>query len=379
MDVGERAEVQPERLPALTSLRFLAALIVVVYHFGGGILRLSPDWIRYFFLSGGPPVRFFFILSGFVLAHVYRNSDLGDRATKTKFWRARVARIAPLYYSALFLGLVNLPTKLNELNYSPLFVLLSVVAKVLFLHSFVPAVVIDPWWAIPTWTLSVEAAFYVLFPFAFPFLSRLKGVALFVWATLSLLIAGFPAELARELTGVSLGQRIWYLNGFMYPSFFILGVLVSNIMSEHREAIRTNSSWLLTIGLCGAIIGMNKAWKLSLSYPVHALGCSCIILGVPDLKGRISRGLSSGPAVSLGEASYALYLLHGPVKTLVEPILMKLGTGSVQTDALACLVNILVAIAVSLLAYKYLEAPARRKIISIYSARDKVRGNASTS
>src|SRR4051812_30572917 len=76
-------------LPVLTSLRFPAALWVVLFHFG----YLPIGWLA---------VTFFFILSGFILTYVYLEGD-GLAKSDEAFWKARLARIAPAFYLALLL------------------------------------------------------------------------------------------------------------------------------------------------------------------------------------------------------------------------------------------------------------------------------------
>ena len=83
------------RIESLTFFRFIAASIVVIFHYGRGtaLADLAPG-----FLTAGPEmVSFFFVLSGFVLMIAYWNRELDTK----KFLRARLARIVPIYYLAL--------------------------------------------------------------------------------------------------------------------------------------------------------------------------------------------------------------------------------------------------------------------------------------
>lgn len=80
-------------LPSLTSLRFFAALLVVLHHMPG-----EP------FVEGYVGVTFFFILSGFILSHSYAER-LGDGScSASDFWIARVARVYPLHVVTLLLA-----------------------------------------------------------------------------------------------------------------------------------------------------------------------------------------------------------------------------------------------------------------------------------
>ena len=94
---------RPEIL-ALTSIRAFAALEVVLLHtlfeLGGKPAQALPGVVTGLLTKGGMAVSFFFVLSGFILAYTYCDADSGLRGTRVKFWRARFARIYPLYFLA---------------------------------------------------------------------------------------------------------------------------------------------------------------------------------------------------------------------------------------------------------------------------------------
>ena len=88
--------MKPRDLPALTIVRFFAALVVALSHYALFGLRESPVWLRNIVSSGYLGVPFFFILSGFVLVYA---SD-GAPLDKWQFWVRRAARIYPIYLLA---------------------------------------------------------------------------------------------------------------------------------------------------------------------------------------------------------------------------------------------------------------------------------------
>src|SRR5208283_1360988 len=82
-----------ETFTALNGLRFLAALAVVIFHYAprvGGYARL-PEILKNLIGEGPAAVGFFFILSGFVLAHRHLNG--GPRVQAPAFYWARFARL----------------------------------------------------------------------------------------------------------------------------------------------------------------------------------------------------------------------------------------------------------------------------------------------
>jgi peptidoglycan/LPS O-acetylase OafA/YrhL len=87
------------RLPALTSLRFFAALHVVCFHFLAFKIVSSEGWLGQISSIGYVGVSFFFVLSGFILVYTYAGRDTPAR----DFWRARFARIYPAFAFSLLL------------------------------------------------------------------------------------------------------------------------------------------------------------------------------------------------------------------------------------------------------------------------------------
>ncbi len=87
-------------VPVLTSLRFPAALAIVLYHFLSFVIP-CPLWA---WNGLGAGVSFFYVLSGFILYYNY--ADLTDRGA---FWVARFGRIWPVHIFMLVLTLAFIP------------------------------------------------------------------------------------------------------------------------------------------------------------------------------------------------------------------------------------------------------------------------------
>src|SRR4051812_21323168 len=176
---GKRRELR-----SLTSVRFFAALGVVLYHYARDALGAAPSWLRTLIDSGAIGVTLFFVLSGFILVYVSSGSDLRDPQARRNFYVRRVARVYPVYLLAwMLVGIVSIA------RWTTLDASLTYAAKVTAVYGGLAALLLQSWvptaapvWNWPGWSLSVEAFFYALFPFLHPLLVRFD--ARWLWASL---------------------------------------------------------------------------------------------------------------------------------------------------------------------------------------------------
>src|SRR5215813_4198319 len=152
------------RLNALTTLRFFAALHVVLFHMRVvGILPGGPWWYQNFAGIGYVGVNFFFVLSGFILVYTYEGSAFSVQ----EFWWARFARIYPAYVLSLVLAAPFFFFAVRHLDlpffaWSKQHLLAACLLTIVLLQSWIPQAALT--WNSVCWSLSVEAFFYLLFP-----------------------------------------------------------------------------------------------------------------------------------------------------------------------------------------------------------------------
>ena len=194
--------MQRTQLYPLTSVRFLAALWVIVFHAAapgrslGPLLSRLPAAFSHVAATGYAAVGFFFVLSGFILAYTYQADALDRRA----FWSARVARIYPVY----LLGLLTIAPALllharrnpGKFDGSPVG---SFIASALLVQAWVPTWAVS--WNYPAWSLSVETFFYALFPLILALLRRLDRRGLAVVMALAA-FASVSLSLVPTLVGI---------------------------------------------------------------------------------------------------------------------------------------------------------------------------------
>ncbi|MCU1447405.1 MAG: acyltransferase 3, partial [Cryobacterium sp.] len=166
MSKGAVSMARAVNLRSITSLRFFAALLVVLHH------AFGPEGIPVLNL-GFLGVTFFFVLSGFILT--WADSA---RHGVVAFYQNRIARIFPLHLATLGIA-VLLPFGLTD---SPATLIQNLTLTQAWsndgAHSFN--------WV--SWSISVEAFFYLLFPFAFVALRNRSMKALLLVAAIAILV-----------------------------------------------------------------------------------------------------------------------------------------------------------------------------------------------
>lgn len=320
-------------LHSLTPLRGIAALWVVLYHYSFQYFpNLHPEHYTHLVQKGYLAVDLFFMLSGFVLTHVYH--DAFSRSVADRYWsflKARVARLYPLHLVVLLL-FVATALAFRAVEYAatgsfpaiPLKGAESVGALVanLFMLQGLYASMLS--WNYPAWSISLEFMAYLVFPLALPWVWRAAG------RTQALLAAGAFATLA-VLAWASQDLNQWDGPQTLLRCLpeFLLGTL---LYSAYRNGLVTRllSGDLALVGLALAILALlHWGGPDLIAVPLFAL----LILAAVANRGRASAALNVRPLVWLGDVSYSLYLIHGFVEYATTRLL-GLGLGIHDRKAL---------------------------------------------
>jgi peptidoglycan/LPS O-acetylase OafA/YrhL len=329
-------------LPALTGLRFLLALLIVFEHQAGpeGMLQLSTrpvcPWLANLFESGYAAVGFFFMLSGFVLAYGYNLAVPWSGAERRRFYLARVSRIYPVYVLGLLLALPFTVAALGHvaLRHGYLKAAPFVLAPVL-LQSWLPSAA--GIWNGPGWSLSDEAFFYAVFPLAGWLLWKVGGVAwpaaisvalwVYMLASVSALAHAFLPRLlqAHGTTFADPTRWVAVLNFSPWINLpeFLMGILAAKIfLALHAGSgmvRRGRGAWLYVPAILVELLVLIHADKVPYAWmhsglllPAHA----ALIIGLGLGGGLVPRALGTRTMLLLGQSSYALYLIHGPLKSI---------------------------------------------------------------
>ncbi|WP_432534701.1 acyltransferase family protein [Kineococcus arenarius] len=338
--------VRPPRLPSLTGLRYLAAAVVVLHHV---LPVLAPGSVLARYSSVGyTGVTFFFVLSGFVLTW-----SAGPGVPLKVFYRRRFARVYPMHLlTTLAAAGVNVLTHADKS-------LVAVGAALFLLHAWVPQESFYFGAANgPSWSLSVEAFFYLLFPFVVgPVTAVVRATRWWVLPVGTVLL-----ELAFGFSPV---YDHWF--AYICPAYrvgeFATGIALAVAV---RQGLRTRVPLALAVGgLTATFLALAAAQPGSRHGVVDALVLPAIVLVLvaaasTDLRGR--RTLWSLPVVVLlGEWSYALYLTHYSTVRLIARLIGTPDLHPVAAGALS-LAFLLVATAVAGAAFVLVERPAERRL-----------------
>lgn len=351
----------PKSLPGLTGLRGLAALWVVLYHYCSLYLpALDAHWLGGLLSRGYLAVDLFFLLSGFVLAHVY--SDAAERkgfAFFRSFMRARVARIYPLhlFVLALFVAMAFAVRGIHYVQdgtYYPLPLtgarsLEALVANVLMLQGVQAG---ELSWNYPAWSISVEFAAYLMFPLVIGLLWRISGRSLFAAALAALATVWALAYVAggdmNQWDGLA---ALWRC----LPQFF-LGCICYRV---YRQGLIDARAW-------AGLVFVAALLMLYFDYCdiVVVTLFPLVILCAVSARGVSGRILNARPVVLLGEISFSIYLVHGLVQHATTHALNALELDqtefSVAHSWAALALMLLTVFVVSIASYRFFEKPMRR-------------------
>ncbi len=302
-DPAQRAHAP--RLDALTGLRWWAAFAVFLHHMGS----FAPLPVQDFLVFGNFGVTFFFVLSGFVLTWSARPG-----LPVSTFWWRRFARIWPANAVALVLAVPVFYSSTPDPSdwwVKPLDVGVLALSVVL----------LQGWWRDPAilfsgnpaaWTLTCEAFFYALHP------SLHRGL---LWLSRAGVLVATAA-----VVGVAVALRVAVLvwpDGFVaelpWPVFrlteFAIGIGIARAMRlGWRPRVTPGVTYALTaVVLVAAHVGRDLVLARFVNEAVIVLFALMIAAVAARDVERRRTVLWSRALVTLGEWSYAFYLVHATV------------------------------------------------------------------
>ncbi|MEW2124219.1 acyltransferase [Streptomyces sp. NPDC007259] len=353
------------RLPSLTGMRFLAALLVFAFHttfqtrfIGGGFGDTLSDC---FANAGFYGVTFFFVLSGFVLTWSARPAEGAPRV-----WRRRLVKIFPNHLVTFAVAAVLMAAA------SEVFTTKGVLANLFLVQAWIPEIQVPNTMNAVSWSLSCELFFYLAFPFLLPVLERLTARRLWTLAgVLAALTVLVPAVSSWTVAGTPLPfiadgslsfEQIWSV--YFFPPVraieFVLGMIAARLVLTGA---------LPRIGLLPAAAIAVGGYVLNSSVPylygvagTGALWLAPLVVAAAQADVRETPSPFRGRVlVRLGELSFAFYMVHGLVVTYGHKWFVADANLSGAAAAALLLAALLTALALALALYSWVEAPAVRR------------------
>lgn len=325
---------------ALDGLRGIAALAVVLFHRRWWVqdgLHLDHAYLA---------VDFFFLLSGFVIAHAYQ-ARLANGMSFGQFLRIRLIRLGPMLVLGGLLGVGYLLAKRTPMNLPNV---LAMIGVVFALPAPLP-IALNPGSAFPingpSWSLFFEMIVNIGFALALPWLNKrvMLGIlaASFVWLAVWTVHKGGVSHL-----------------GHTYPEFFggvprtVFSFLLGVLMYRWRQEGKLPS---LPGGMWGAALLLLATFTPPALMPgnaVYELVCIVVVFPVVIMMaaGAQLTGRTAAFAGFSGALSYPLYIVHYPLLFWFEAAI---GRGSLWW-LLAATVTIVV---LSYAALKLVDEPVR--------------------
>jgi len=367
----------PQQINALTSLRYLAAAWVLMFHLKE-FTRVDALIQNPFVMRGYLGVDFFFVLSGFVLAHVYKRDVDAARFNYWGFISKRLGRIYPMHLFTLGLFVVlGVFTVLQGMTFDvwdpgePFKnldrgqLIRALVAHLTLIHAWgsTPGLQFN----LPSWSISAEWFAYLMFPVFLLVLRAIRG-----GPGLKLALAGglfFAMAVGTELAmGLELTEMSWNIGILRITPEFFLGVALYNF-GEHRTAGRRGAIIGLWASVAVIVVALAAAaWTPGakiIALPLVVFGLSGVVFFAADGdRYNAFPPLSQPVFVLLGEISYSVYMLHQAVMVVVFGILLRDFRPTDLATGLATIAGgLLLTTLLSWASYKWIELPGRSIIV----------------
>ena len=364
-------------LPALTGIRFYAALAVFFTHIPliPGMQKFSQTHL--FFDVGVVGVSLFFVLSGFILTYNYADrfeDGVGKIAYKQFVWD-RFTKIYPVHFATM---LFMVPLQVLSPNLPLDWRALPV--HLLLLQCFWPLPE-PPFYAylnVPSWSISCEWFFYLLAPMAI--YCALGGVRRWVPVILA---SVYALGLGLFLSNVHSDEaRLYYVDLFAPSRFveFLAGVFLARafMFTTVRDTAalpRLAPAAGIVLLIAGAVLRAHAPWPLWGGL-LYLPGSALLVFGLAFGRGFFARHLSTPWLRLLGMASFSFYMIQAPIIRTAKGICLRLGWEVHSWEAFwVTAIGMLVIVQLAaLIVYSYYEMPVQKRLRRLFRASKSPRG-----
>jgi peptidoglycan/LPS O-acetylase OafA/YrhL len=315
-------------IPAIDGLRAIAVIAVMLYHLG-------VSWIPGGFLG----VDLFFVISGYVITRLLLDSiqergglDLRD------FYLARIRRLLPplvfmIVTTSIFIGLWAPDTTKKFLTDAPFSLTGAMNWWLVFNHQDYFEASGRPPLLQHTWSLAVEAQFYLLWPLILLVVLKYLGkklipaAALIIAATsgVTLMFVSFQLDAANssKVSHVYFGTDTHSIGLFLGAALAVSWIPQNFNLQVTRRA----QDFIDGIGVFGFIgilstfllIDETKPTLYKIAFPLAGLFGTAILISIVHPASRFAPLLRNKALLWIGERSYAIYLWHWVIFQVSRP------------------------------------------------------------
>lgn len=315
--LGRRVTSGGTFLPEIDGLRFIAIAWVLIYHLAGEYAKVRgadfagqiddtvlSTWIHT--LNFG--VQLFFVISGFILGlpFVRHHYEGRERPQLKLYYIRRLTRIEPplLINLTICLGLLVVVKHQSLMELLPHYL-----ASITYSHNLIYGEMSTINFV--TWSLEIEAQFYLLAPFLVSVLAlpaRWREGALAALIAASGLAAWYLMHSHPLIERTILGQVQYFLAGILLAAWYCRNQATMHTRSLGNDLIAVGA-WCVLAWL----LAHKAAWNAPL------LPFAVLIAYMAMLRGRITRALITwGPVPLIGGMCYTIYLYHPFLKSALK-------------------------------------------------------------
>jgi len=220
-----------KEIESLTSLRFFLAFIIFLFHSKVHFeFKVGISLVDNFINNGAIFMTGFFILSGYILTHVYQDVNFKKTKEILNFFIKRLSRIYPVYlimsivYFILIKGEEYVFTDWLRIIVNDFFLIQAFFPGMFYLGA-----------NSTTWSVSIEAFFYLFFPLVI-LLFKDKAKLLLSFSYISSIIITLNIicySLNQSLNKIDLS--LFYSNPIMRLNEFLIGIATYLIMQKYKQ------------------------------------------------------------------------------------------------------------------------------------------------
>ena len=354
---------------SVDGLRAVAVIAVLLYHLG-------IDWVPGGFLG----VDLFFVISGYVITglildSIERSGGLDLRA----FYISRIRRLVPalvamVFFTTLFIGVYAPETVRRFLADLPYVFTGSMNWALVNRQQDYFESVGRPPLLQHTWSLAVEAQFYLVWPLVLLFVLRFFGKRNISFVALAIALASgvalfiYSIQIDIQESAVS---HVYFGTDTHSIGLFLGSALAVSWKPQNltREITKRAQDFIDLIGVFGFLgllstflfINESDPTLYRIAFPLSAIfGCATLI-SVVHPASRFAPILSTKPMIWIGERSYGIYLWHWIVFQLTRPTLDLVGD-----DWALYSLRVLIVFALADISLRYVEVPIRRGYFELW-------------